>query len=106
MNKQMLGQTWDQFRQKYGVYLRLLEAIPEECYYSHPVPGMRTPAELMVHISASVVRDMAQGIAKGRITADESSEAKGCRGPREQTRSARLREAMLQPSQCGGLNNP
>jgi hypothetical protein len=76
MNKQILGQTWDQFRQKYGVFLRLLEAIPEECYYSHPVPGMRTPAELMVHISASVVRDMAQGIAKGRITADESSEAK------------------------------
>jgi uncharacterized damage-inducible protein DinB len=72
----MLEQAWDQSRQKYGVYLRLLEVIPEECYYSHPVPGMRAPAELVVHVSESVVRDMAQGIAKGRITADESSEAK------------------------------
>ncbi len=76
MNKQMLEQTWDQMRQKHGVYLRLLEVLPEERYYSHPVPGMRTPAELVVHVSGSIVRDIAQGVAKGRITADESAEAK------------------------------
>jgi uncharacterized damage-inducible protein DinB len=74
MNKAALDQMWDQFRQKYGVYLRLLEAIPEDRYATHPVPGMRTPAELAVHISGSVVRDIAEGVAKGRITADESSE--------------------------------
>ena len=74
MDKQTLSQTWDQFRQKYGVYLRFLEAFPEDRYHSHPVPGMRTPAELMVHMSGTVVRDIAQGIAKGEITADEAAE--------------------------------
>ncbi|HEX3235815.1 MAG TPA: DinB family protein [Gemmatimonadales bacterium] len=74
MNKTMLDQMWDQFRQKYGVYLRLLDAIPADKYASHPVAGMRTPAELAVHISGSIVRDIAQGVAKGRITANEASE--------------------------------
>jgi uncharacterized damage-inducible protein DinB len=74
VNKQALEQVWDQFRQKYGVYLRVLEAIPADRYHTHPVPGMRTPAELAVHISATCVRDMAEGVAKGQITADEASE--------------------------------
>jgi uncharacterized damage-inducible protein DinB len=74
VNKQALDQVWDQFRQKYGVYLRVLEAIPADRYHTHPVPGMRTPAELAVHISATCVRDMAEGVAKGQITADEASE--------------------------------
>jgi len=76
MNKTTLDQMWDQFRQKYGVYLRLLDAIPADRYASHPIPNMRTPAEMAVHVSGSVVRDIAQGVAKGRITADEASEAK------------------------------
>lgn len=76
MDRTTLDQMWDQFRQKYGVYLRLLEAVPADRYATHPVPGMRTPAELVVHISGSVVRDIAEGVAKGSITADESSEEK------------------------------
>ena len=76
MNKQALDQMWDQFRQKYGVYLRALEAIPADRYPTHPVAGMRTPAELVVHISGTVVRDIAEGVAKGRITVDEASEDK------------------------------
>jgi uncharacterized damage-inducible protein DinB len=76
MNKATLDQMWDQFRQKYGVYLRLLESIPADRYATHPVPGMRTPAELVVHVSGTVVRDMAEGVAKGRITVDESGEEK------------------------------
>jgi uncharacterized damage-inducible protein DinB len=75
MNKKALDQMWDQFRQKYGVYLRLLDVIPADRYATHPVPGMRTPAELAVHVSGTIVRDVAQGVAKGRITADEASEA-------------------------------
>ena len=74
VNKQALDQMWDQFRQKYGVLLRVLEAIPADRYASHPVPGMRTPAELAVHISSTCVRDIAEGVAKGRITVDEGSE--------------------------------
>ncbi len=76
MNKATLDQMWDQFRQKYGVYLRLLESIPADRYATHPVPGMRTPAELVVHVSGTVVRDMAEGVAKGRITVDEAGEEK------------------------------
>lgn len=74
MNKTALAGMWDQMRQKYGIYLRLLEAIPEDRLHAHPVPGMRTPAELAVHTSGTVVRDNAQGVAKGAITANESSE--------------------------------
>jgi uncharacterized damage-inducible protein DinB len=76
VHKANLDQIWDQFRQKYGVYLRLLESIPADRYATHPVPGMRTPAELVVHISGTIVRDIAEGVAKGRITTDESAEAK------------------------------
>jgi uncharacterized damage-inducible protein DinB len=76
MNRQMLDHKWDQMRQKYGVYLRALEMIPEDRYHSHPVPGMRTPAELVAHISGTVIRDVAQGVAKGEITADEAGESK------------------------------
>ena len=76
MNQQDFNHYWDHFRQKYGVYLRTLEAIPADRYYTHPVPGMRSPAELLVHISGSIVRDITEGVAKGRITADESSEEK------------------------------
>ena len=75
MDRQTLGQMWDQMRQKYGVYLRALEAIPEERFQTHPVAGMRTPAELVAHISGTVIRDFAQGIARGAITADEGGEA-------------------------------
>ena len=60
MNKTVLDQMWDQFRQKYGVYLRLLDLIPADRYATHPVSGMRTPAELAVHISGTVVRDIAE----------------------------------------------
>ncbi len=76
MNKQALHQMWDQFRQKYGVYLRTLESIPADRYPTHPVADMRTPAELAVHISGTCVRDIAQGVAKGRITVDEAGEDK------------------------------
>ena len=44
MNAQALAQQWSHLRPKYGVYLRLLEAIPEESFHTHPVPGIRTPA--------------------------------------------------------------
>jgi len=74
MDRESLNQVWDQFRQKYGVYLRLLELFPEDRYHGHPVQGMRTPAQLVAHVSGTVVRDIAQGIAKGAITAEEASE--------------------------------
>ena len=75
MNKQALDQMWDQTRQKYGIYLRLLESFPPDQYHSHPVAGMRSPADLVAHVSGTVICAIAQGIAKGAITVDESGES-------------------------------
>lgn len=84
MDKKSLDGLWDRIRQKYGIYLRVLEAIPDERYQTHPVPGMRTPAELAVHTSGSVFRDLAVGVAKGEVTADESAEAELAAGMTKQ----------------------
>jgi uncharacterized damage-inducible protein DinB len=99
MDKLTLNQMWEQFRQKYGVYLRLIEAVPAERYHSHPVAGMRTPAELVAHLSGSIVRDIAQGVAKGAITADESMDEKVTSGLK--TREQLLSFARL----CWGQAN-
>lgn len=76
MTKQSLDEQWDQLRQKYSSYLRLLEAIPADRYHTRLVPGMGTPAELVVQMSAAIVRDIAQGVAKGEIRIDDSTEAR------------------------------
>ena len=80
MTRKTLDGLWDQARQKYGVYLRVLEAIPDDKYQSHPVPGMRTPAELVVHVSRGIVRDIAQGVAKGEIKSNGPAEAATAQG--------------------------
>ena len=71
MNKRALNAIWDQTRQKYGVYLRLLEAIPEDKIHAEVIPGMRTPAEIVAHTSSGIVRGFAKGVAKGEIENDE-----------------------------------
>ena len=76
MTKESLDQQWDQLRQKYSSYLRLLEAIPADRYHACLVPGMGTPAELVVQMSAGIVRDIAQGIEKGEIETARSAEAR------------------------------
>ena len=70
MNKSALNSIWDQTRQKYGVYLRLLEAIPEDRLNDNIIPGMRTPVEVAAHTSSGIVRGFAQGVARGEITND------------------------------------
>lgn len=74
MNKQWLDGMWDHIRQKYGIYLRVLEAIPAEQFDKQPIEGMRTPTQLVVHTSGSILRDIAEGVASGTIAADESGE--------------------------------
>ena len=74
MNAQALAQQWDHLRTRYGVYLRLLDAIPESSFHTHVVPGIRTPAEMLVHVSGTIIRDIACGVARGRIESDETSD--------------------------------
>ena len=74
MNKAWLDGMWDHMRKKYGIYLRVLEAIPADRFRDHPVSGMRTPSQMVVHTSGSIVRDIAEGVASGTIAADEAGE--------------------------------
>ncbi|MGD8280904.1 MAG: DinB family protein [Gemmatimonadota bacterium] len=74
MNKSALDTIWNQMRQKYGIYLRVLEAIPENKIHEHPIPGMRTAAELVAHTSGGIVRGFAQGVATGEIVDGPSVE--------------------------------
>jgi len=71
MNKSTLNAIWDQTRQKYGVYLRLLEALPEDKINEHLIPGMRTAAELVAHTSGGIVQGFAEGVARGEIEDDQ-----------------------------------
>lgn len=74
MDKAALNQAWDEIRQRYGVYLRVLDLIPEERLHERLVPGMRTPAELAAHISGTIIRAIALGMASGEVIADEEDE--------------------------------
>ena len=74
MDKATLSQTWDDVRQRYGVYLRVLDLIPEERLHERLVPGMRTPAELAVHVSGTIIRAIALGMTSGEVVADEDGE--------------------------------
>jgi uncharacterized damage-inducible protein DinB len=67
VQKRTLSSVWDQIRMKYGVYLRLLEAIPADRYHTQPIAGMRSPAELVAHTSGEIVRDIARGVAGGAL---------------------------------------
>lgn len=74
MNRQWLDGMWDHMRRKYGIYLRVLDAIPADRFHDHPIAEMRSPAELVVHISGSIVRDIAEGVASGTIAPGEAGE--------------------------------
>src|SRR5690606_12767386 len=63
VNRTTFDTMWDQIRQKYGVYLRLIEALPEAQLQMRPIPGMRSPAELVAHLSSGIVRAIVVGIA-------------------------------------------
>ncbi len=67
MDKQTLERRWDVLRQHYGIYVRVLEAIPENRLQEAIVPGMRSVAALVTHTSGGIVRDIAKGIASGAI---------------------------------------
>ena len=66
MNKQALLSSWDQMRLRHGITLRLLDQIPDDQLTRHPIAGMRTPAELLVHMYAGV-KSMAASTHTGRL---------------------------------------
>lgn len=79
MKKSDLEGLWNHIRLKYGIYLRLLETLPEDRLHDEVIAGMRTPAELVAHTSGAIVREIAKGVASGEIknAPDESEVAAG-----------------------------
>lgn len=73
--KQKVSQAWDQIRQGNGIVLRLIQALPENQLDSHPIPNMRTPKELVVHLYNDVLKVMAEGVLRGSIDYDTTREA-------------------------------
>ena len=75
MDKKALTGLWDQVRQRYGVYLRVIESIPGDQFQAHPIKGMRSAGELVAHVSGGIIRDIPQGVAKGEIKSNAAGEA-------------------------------
>ena len=73
MKKTTFDTIWDQIRQKYGVHLRLIEILPEAQLQTRPIPGMRSPAELIAHLSSGIVRNIIQGIATGTVQSEDET---------------------------------
>jgi len=66
VGKPYIQTLWEEMRLVYGISLRIYQAIPKEKMDSHPIPGMRTPKELIAHMTATL-REVATGTIKGQI---------------------------------------
>jgi uncharacterized damage-inducible protein DinB len=67
MNKQTLDAMFRHLIQVHGIGIRGVEMIPADQLDAHPIPGMRTPKELVVHIYGVVVREISEGVLRGTI---------------------------------------
>ena len=84
MNKQTLLHMWDHIRQGNGIALRVIALLPADKLDSHPIPNMRTPKELVVHLYHDVLKALAEGVSRGDVAIDMSreTEKKICAGIR------------------------
>jgi uncharacterized damage-inducible protein DinB len=73
MNLQYIQTLWEAQRLVYGVSMRVYQAIPKEKMDSHPIAGMRTPKELITHMTCTL-RSVATGVVKGKIDDYEAME--------------------------------
>jgi hypothetical protein len=74
MNKQTLLQMWDMMRQRHGIALRLVGGMPADRLDNRPIPDMRTPKELVVHLYEIVVKGMPESVVSGEMKVDDSLE--------------------------------
>lgn len=83
MNRQAHLANWEQMRMRHGITLRLVEQIPDDQLGRHPIAGMRTPVELLVHMYATL-EGMAASAHTGKFEwADEKALVAGT-GTRKQ----------------------
>ena len=77
MNKQTLMQMWDHLRQCHGIAMRVIASLPADQLASHPIPNMRTPKELIVHLYGHIVREIPQGVVQGEIKPEDPKAIEG-----------------------------
>jgi uncharacterized damage-inducible protein DinB len=77
MNKQMLQPMWDMMRQRTGILLRCVEAIPADQIDARPIANMRSVKELVVH-TAGFMSAVPGAVVKGEMgDFDEKAMAAG-----------------------------
>lgn len=73
MNMQVIKGMWGHFRTVHGVTLRAIALIPKDKLDSHPIAGMRTPRELVIHTYV-YCGAIPQAVLKGDLTAEDGKE--------------------------------
>jgi uncharacterized damage-inducible protein DinB len=90
MTKQSLMPWWDHMRQANGIALRLIEALPSDKIDACPIPNVRSPKELLVHVYGSMLRTIPAGVVRGEIAMlDERAMAAGIRSKDDLLRACR-----------------
>jgi len=92
MNHKAALQMWDLLRQRHGIAMRAIAALPADKLDSRPIPNMRSPKELVVHMYDLVIRAIVEGVERGEIfdtEADEQEIASGIRSRDELLQYAR-----------------
>jgi uncharacterized damage-inducible protein DinB len=72
MNKQTLTRMWDHLRQCNGIAMRVIASLPDDKLDSHPIPNMRTPKQLVVHLYDDIIKAMAESVPRGELSYDTS----------------------------------
>src|SRR5678815_987215 len=67
MNRQQLAMIWDHLRQMHGITLRLIQNLPADQLDAHPIPKMRTPKELVLHLYGQNVKEVTLSLVSGEI---------------------------------------
>jgi len=73
MNLAYTRTLWEELRLVTGITLRVIEALPADKLDAHPIPNMRTPKELVVHM-AETMRGCTTGAIAGTIANFEENE--------------------------------
>ena len=73
MDLKYIQTLWEQQRLIYGISMRVYQAFPKDKIDNHPIAGMRTPKELIAHMTATL-REVSTGTVKGEIAAYEAME--------------------------------
>ena len=90
MTKQSLMPWWDHIRCANGIALRLVEALPADQVDACPIPNMRSPKDVLVHVYGGILRAIPPGVVRGEIAMlDEKAAAAGIRDKDELLRYCR-----------------